>query len=206
VTRIARRAGAGGSVATVERPPTRTFALSRGRHPGDWRTDRDDLSVIRPFSQGTLEGAVKVPAAGRYGAWLGGTFKSGLRLEIDGKRVAEKRHRLNQPGNFEPMGEVELTPGTHRLSIHYDGADLHPGSGGQPYRMGPLVLGTTTAADRPVVRIPASRARTLCGKRLDWIEAIGPATRGPETAGELDPLTRSSQALFERQLRRREKK
>ncbi len=69
--------------------------------------------------------------------------------------------------------------------------------------MGPLVLGATTAADRPVVVIKPSRARSLCGERLDWIEAIGAAARGADTAGELDPLTRSSTALFRRQLERR---
>jgi len=38
---------------------------------------------------------------------------------------------------------------------------------------GPLVLGRTTA-DLPVTHVQASNARSLCGKNLDWVEALGP--------------------------------
>jgi len=171
-------------------------------HPKSWKTDPQDLDVIRPFSAGTLESQLKVPAAGRYGLWLGGSFKSGLQVSIDGKRAGAGRNQLSHPGPLTPLGEAELSRGPHRISIHYDGADLHPGSGGPPYRMGPLVLGQTTA-DRPVTYVRPSGARSLCGKTLDWVEAIGGPRRVPDTAGTLSPLTRSSQALFGRELQRK---
>ncbi len=38
--------------------------------------------------------------------------------------------------------------------------------------MGPVVLGTKTA-ELPVTFVRPVDARTLCGKRLDWIEALG---------------------------------
>ena len=129
----------------VERPAPVALALSRMSHPKSWKTDPQDLDVIRPFSAGTLESQLKVPAAGRYGLWLGGSFKSGLQVSIDGKRAGAGRNQLSHPGPLTPLGEAELSRGPHRISIHYDGADLHPGSGGPPYRMGPLVLGQTTA-------------------------------------------------------------
>jgi hypothetical protein len=38
--------------------------------------------------------------------------------------------------------------------------------------MGPLVLGSTPA-DFPVTYVQPSKARMLCGRNLDWIEALG---------------------------------
>ncbi|HLM26417.1 MAG TPA: hypothetical protein VK304_05560, partial [Thermoleophilaceae bacterium] len=55
--------------------------------------------------------------------------------------------------------------------LRYHGADLHPGSAGEAASAGPLVLGRETA-NRPVSFVPPSRARSLCGQRLDWVEAV----------------------------------
>ena len=72
------------------------------------------------------------------------------------------------------LGESELAAGRHDVTLRFSGPDLHPGSGGATFGIGPLVLSTTTAADAPVTVIPGSRARELCGKRLDWVEALRP--------------------------------
>jgi hypothetical protein len=202
LSRIARVAGPGGRVAAVVRPSPVRFQLSRARHPDNWATEPQDLDLLRPFGAGTAEARVTVPAAGLYGAWLGGSFKSGLALEIDGKRLAARRNQLNHRGNYVPLGEATLSRGAHTVTIHYDGADLHPGSGGQPYRIGPLVLGRGTA-ERPVTYVRPADARSLCGKQLDWLEAVGRPSRVPRTAGSLNPLSRPSRSLFGRQLRRR---
>jgi hypothetical protein len=42
-----------------------------------------------------------------------------------------------------------------------------------PLPLGPLVL-VSTADSREVTRVPAARWHTLCGKSLDWIEALAP--------------------------------
>jgi hypothetical protein len=34
------------------------------------------------------------------------------------------------------------------------------------------VLSPTTAADAPVTFVPSARARELCGRSLDWVEAL----------------------------------
>jgi hypothetical protein len=47
-----------------------------------------------------------------------------------------------------------------------------PGSGGPPEPIGPLVLDPTRNEDPPVRKLPASRASALCGKHLDWVEAL----------------------------------
>jgi hypothetical protein len=60
----------------------------------------------------------------------------------------------------------------HDVTLRYGGADLHPGSGGQPLPFGPLVFSRVEAADTEITYLPASRADELCGRRWDWIEAI----------------------------------
>jgi hypothetical protein len=58
------------------------------------------------------------------------------------------------------------------VRLRYGGPDLHPGSGDPQFPMGPLVLSRTTAA-MPISYVQPENARTLCGKSLDWIEALG---------------------------------
>jgi hypothetical protein len=119
-----------------------------------------------------LRYVVDVPAPGRYSVWVGGSFLSRLQLSIDGKVVGTRRHELNWPGDFTPIGDAELTAGQHDVTLAYAGPDLHPGSSGNPpFGTGPVVLSRATAA-LPVMYLPVARARSLCGKRLDWIEAI----------------------------------
>ena len=100
-----------------------------------------------------------VPRAGRYGLWLGGSFRGRLRLYVDGRLIADARHRLNSPG-YEPLGKAVLRAGRHRLMLRYDGADLHPGSGGTQFGLGPLIL-SRGPEDVPVVYVPSAEARRL---------------------------------------------
>jgi len=68
------------------------------------------------------------------------------------------------------LGEREVPAGMHRVTLRYAAGGLRPGSGGEPFALGPLVLGRATA-DLPVTYVRPADARSLCGKRLDWIEA-----------------------------------
>jgi hypothetical protein len=171
VLRLGRLAGNRGLLATVIRPPAIVLPLGIGSLPQGWTAG---AGRIVPAGSGTLEVAATVPQAGRYGVFLGGSFRDRLELTVDGRRLADMRAELNNNGQYTPMGEVELQPGRHVVTLHYSGPDLSPGSGGPQYVMGPLALGRTTAAV-PVTYVSPARARTLCGrKNLDWIEALGP--------------------------------
>ena len=65
-----------------------------------------------------------------------------------------------------------VSAGKHAVTLRYRGPDLGPGSGGPQFAMGPLVLSTTTA-DLPVTYVPSSAAGSLCGRNVDWVEALG---------------------------------
>jgi len=138
--------------------------------PVGWESDVDG-HVFPAKGAGAIAKDFTVPRPGRYSAWLGGSFRGRLRLYVDGRLVADARNRL-RPSGYEPLGEAVLGAGAHRLVIRYGGADLHPGSGGYQFGLGPFVL-TRGSEDVPVRYVPSGRARTLCGRNLDWIEALG---------------------------------
>jgi hypothetical protein len=170
VLRLARLAGVGGRLATVERPRSVIADPSSGTLPRGWASNTSGDVV--PSGEGTLEFSVNVPAAGPYGFWLGGSFRDRLELSADGRPVEAQRNQLNNSGQYTPLGSVPLARGRHRITLRYGGPDLHPGSGGAQFPIGPLVLSTTTA-DLPVTYVSPRAARSLCGKNLDWVEAIG---------------------------------
>ncbi len=149
ITRLARLAGSDGSVAAPVRPPA-------------------VIADVPSSGSGTV--AVTVPTAGRYGVWLGGSFRGRLVVSVDGQALPERRHFLGRAGTYLELGALDLAAGEHTVEITLGGADLHPGSGGQSF-VGPLVLSTTTQ-DVPVTVVPSARARELCGKSLDWVEAL----------------------------------
>ena len=167
---IASRAG--GRLAAAPRAPAIVVPLAGTVHPEDWVIDPGNSSIVVPGS-GRLDAEVTVPSAGRYEVWLGGSFKRRLEVLVDGQRVSSVRHRLNNTAQYNPLGEVSLAAGRHRVTLRYGGSGLLPGSGGQDFAVGPLVVSPSGAAPA-VAYVEPGRARSLCGRTLDWIEAVGP--------------------------------
>jgi hypothetical protein len=173
VLRLARLAARnGGRLAAVLRPPATIVALAQTSYPSPWRAFSGSPDVVYPSRSGTLTASVSVPSTGRYGLWLGGSFRRRLEISVDGRSLATERHRLDLPGVYTPLGEVELGGGLHQVVLHYSAANLRPGSGGPPFPLGPLVLSRHTD-ELPVSYVQPSNARSLCGKSLDWVEAVG---------------------------------
>jgi hypothetical protein len=130
------------------------------------------IPVTTPPLSGTLAVTTNVPAAGRYTAWLAGDWYGLATVAVDGRKVGSKREELNWPGLFTDLGNVELAPGPHRVTISVRRGGWHPGSGGASYSFGPLTLSPLDTRRNEVDSVPPSRASSLCGKRLDWIEAV----------------------------------
>ena len=84
---------------------------------------------------------------------------------------------------------MRLRKGSNRLTLRYTGPDIHPGSAAQVgFGLGPLIVGRSDPAELKVTYVPASKARTLCGKSLDWIEAVGRPVVTQNDAGEAPGL------------------
>jgi hypothetical protein len=99
-------------------------------------------------------------------------------VAVDGRPVAEVRHRLNNRGEYVLLGAAGLGAGRHELAIDFHGADLHPGSGGTPSPVGPLQLTSGDAADARVLHLGTGVNPRLCQGRWDWIEVRAPGGAG----------------------------
>jgi hypothetical protein len=152
VRRLARLAnGAGGSLVASTRP--------------------EAIPVLTPSLTGTATAGVTIPAAGRYAAWLGGAWFGQSSVSIDGREVGARRAELNWPDLYTDLGSADLGAGAHSVAVRYEAGGLHPGSGGTPFSFGPLTLSRENARE-PLLPVTPSDAHTLCGRHLDWIEAV----------------------------------
>ena len=156
-------------LVAATRPPVIEVPLARATYPSEWAVPRS-ASLPIPRGAGELEAQVEVPDGGSYEVWLGGSVRPHAELRVDGEPAGEVRDQLNNSGQYVRLGEAELGPGTHLIEVRFDGADLHPGSGGTAGAIGPLVLSRADAAEARLVRVPPGRAQLLCGRDWDWIE------------------------------------
>jgi hypothetical protein len=172
VRALARLAGPGGTVAAVERAPNAVVSLAESSHPASWVPTEAGSPDLIPQGAGTAQLEVTVPKGGRYGLYLQGSVRNRLTLIVDGKEAGSVEEQLNEASQFLYFGQVALSAGSHQLELVLDGQTLAPGSGGPPEPVGPLVLIPSAAEDPPVRRLAATRAEALCGRSLDWVEAL----------------------------------
>ena len=164
-------AGATSRIAFVERPQLPVFLTAKAKLPRFWGVDGTDPTNVRPYGAGTLTGRLDVPAGGRYTVWIQGSFGRPTTVRIDGRRVGSAKHELNPRGQYARLGQVTLSPGAHSIQIARGTGNLYPGDGGRNRLIGPVVLDPSSDT-RTVKQLPASRWRDLCGRSLDWVEAI----------------------------------
>jgi hypothetical protein len=171
VLRLAREAGPTGRLAAAVRRKTPiVLDLSSASRPRDWQPAQGVSGAVSPQSAGTVTTFVRVPATVRYGIWVGGAFRRQLDVLVDGRKVLSGRDELSHTGQYEPLGETAISAGLHRISLRYRAANLRPGSGDPPFPLGPLVI---AVPEHATVRFVSPRyARSLCGQRLDWVEAL----------------------------------
>ena len=128
--------------------------------------------LSRAEGSGTARATVTVPAAGRYEVWVGGAFRGGAQVAVDGVPAGRLRHQLSYPGNWVPFGTTDVSAGPHAVTVRLDGGGLHPGTRGiTRYAIGPVALRPARTGGR-ILALPSSAAGALCGRRLDWIEAV----------------------------------
>jgi hypothetical protein len=171
VHRLARKATPRGQLVAVARKRIEAIRPAATVHPVAWEWAGYPRSLL-PTTPGTLEALTRITRPGEYDVWLGGSVRPEVSVEIDGRRVGEVRRQLNNQGEYVQLGSARLAPGDHKLTIEFHAADLHPGSGGAPSPVGPLVLSPQDPANTRVTRFEARDAARLCGKRWDWIEAV----------------------------------
>jgi hypothetical protein len=162
----------GSRIAYVERPLLPELDPATVQHPRAWLVDRADVTSLIPRGPGAISGPITVTEPSRYRVWVLGSLDRGLDVIVDGRRVGSAKGQLNPRGQFIFAGEVTLSPGRHTVTLaRRPRRLLYPGDGGRNRWVGPVVF--DPASDTRVVRqLPISRWHDLCGKRLDWAEAI----------------------------------
>jgi len=146
----------------IEELPGRTLAYA---------TRPEAISLGAPPLDGTVSVRATVPVDGVYTAWIAGDWFGDASIAIDGRTIGSRRAELNWPGLYTDLGSTPLAAGEHDVEIRYKPGGWRPGSGGKPFSFGPVALSLVSPRD-PVSRVPATRARTLCGRRLDWVESL----------------------------------
>ena len=168
VVALAHEPGVVGLIGAPVRNPV-VVAVASGNHPADWSTGTSFLALS---GSGTASIPITVPATGRYSVWLGGIDP---RADHDHRRRPVGRlgrRRGAGGGQYVPFGDIGLSAGAHVLRLHRSRGLLVPGTGGPADVVGPLAL-RLDASNPPLVRAPAADATRLCGRTLDWVEAIG---------------------------------
>ncbi len=175
-------------LAYATRAPLSVLLPTRGRHPARWGPADNEPSAAEPAlepyslepyalllrSAGAAVGGVRVRSSGRYEVWLEGSFSRKVKVRIDGRVLATDSYEIGPLGQFVPMGEVELGAGAHLVSIVAPGEVFAPGERSRRQTLGPVVLVPAPDA-RPVAEVEPERARSLCGRAIDWIEIVRPA-------------------------------
>lgn len=196
VRKLARTPGATRLAAVAASNP-RIVALGEASHPLAWSAQGEHLTLA---GAGTARIEVSVPRPGRYAVWLGGSISGPVTLAVnggalgadggtlganggalgtdggalgaDGGALGTARYEIQEDAQYVPFGSIDLQAGHYELSVSYDGGDWRPGSGGPPATVGPLVL-AREEPEHPPFAVPLNSARTLCGRTLDWVEALG---------------------------------
>jgi hypothetical protein len=162
-------ASAHGSLLASERPQALVVPLSAAARPPTWTPDPDGTVV--PHGSGAMFVRVHVPAAGTYGVWLGGSFRDKVSIAVDATPVGSQTGQFSENGQAVPFGSVRLSKGLHIFTISYARDRLRPGGGSYPFGLGPLELGSP-ATNAALVTVAPADASSLCGKALDWVEAV----------------------------------
>jgi hypothetical protein len=133
---------------------------------------RDEIVLALPVPTQGQTLPFTLARGGRYSVWLGGSSRDGAGVLVDGRSIGRAEAQLNNLGQYTELARVVLAPGAHTVAIRFDSTPLRPGAGGPEYGRGPLVI-APTEPNRMLVALPSAEARRLCGRTLDWVEALG---------------------------------
>ncbi len=164
------KAGPAGRVAVARRTALVTVPFDAGTLPAGWASGSQPGSVS-VAATGSITVPFTVAAEGQYLATLGGSLWGGVKVTVDGRDWHSDQGRLNWTPYSNPTPSIDLTTGPHSMTVEYSGG-WRPGMGYSPSEIGPVQL-SLAGADVPVTYVPAAQALSLCGQRLDWVEAIG---------------------------------
>jgi hypothetical protein len=159
-------------LAYVQREPVPTLIPTQTIHPPNWGlVGGDPFSLIPRDQPGTAAGKVRFSVDGTYEIRVEADISQRLQIFVDGRHVGSVAYELAPPGQIEPAGRVTLTAGQHTVEVVRPPDNLTPGDGGTMRALGPVMF-VRGSAQPSVEQIAPARARSLCGRSLDWLEIV----------------------------------
>jgi hypothetical protein len=167
-----RAARAHARIAFVPRAPAPALVPTQAAHPPNWgAVDGDPYELVPRSQAGAVTGTIHVAQPGRYQVWLESALSQSFPVWIGSRNVGSVAYQLGPPGQFVQVGQVTLGAGQQPVKIIRPGSNLKPGDDGTGRLIGPLML--VRVPDPPPARyVGASRARSVCGRSLDWLEIV----------------------------------
>jgi hypothetical protein len=161
-------------LVAYQRPQAIVARGDQTRWPGRWGHDPASRTLW-PNTPGTAIAQINVYGNQDYELWLGGSFSRGLEVSVDGHHVGRVKDELLSIGGYAPVADVYLTPGIHVFALTYPHSDLTPGSGdNQQTSLTAISLEPMSRPSSGLLTVAPARARSLCGRSLDWIEIVAP--------------------------------
>ena len=171
---LAQRASAAhGVLAAVVRPPAIVIeGTGRIGVPAVFYKYEQTANLYTATNAYTRTFSFNVPSKGTYTVWLGGSFSSTMTAYLDRREVGRQSNQTEWPGNFLNFGSAVLSRGKHTLGLSHSGPGLGPGSAAsQSFGFGPFVI-AQSINPRDITYVQPNKAHSLCGKSLDWVEAL----------------------------------
>jgi hypothetical protein len=162
VARLARL----GRTEALPRPTNLIWPLGTATLPATWLQSG---GAVIPGGSGTAALTIRLARAGRYRLWVGGSVRGTLTASADGARLGRVSTQLQNAGQWLDLGSTRLEAGDHRITLTLELPALRPGTGGAGFPLGPLLLQPESSTH---LAAPAN-ASALCGRTLDWVEALG---------------------------------
>jgi hypothetical protein len=168
---LARRARGDQRLIAATAPDLVQLDTGRAKRSPGWVPHPYRPNMVVTTTPGEASARVRIARAGRYRAWIAGSFGRTVTGWIDGRRIGSARG-VDNVGQWSDIGALDVPAGRHLLRLSRGGGDLRPGDGFEG-ELGPLAL--ERVAPRPLVEVRPDQARArLCGRRWDWIERVSP--------------------------------
>jgi hypothetical protein len=154
-------------------PPTVVEVdVAHASHPA-WAESRLGLLMSRP---GDLTATFVLPHTGVWDLWLQGEIMPPIEVSVDAHPLSSISGQLTgvatDPDTMAPL-RVRLTAGRHRVRIVRGRADpLASGSGGSAILDSIFLTPVGVGAQATLHFTPTAHWRSLCGRPLEWVEAV----------------------------------
>ncbi len=151
------------------RNPVYVVDFTAGVLPANWQLMASYTGGVHFSGPGAFNRNFSVSATGKYGMWIAGSYPGRLRVLVDGNQVYSGNSVFESNLYMtNPLSSVELSTGSHVLTIIYDSPKLMAGSDSAS-EFGPIYFSNQTAGDVRVKPVSISRIPELCKLNLDWI-------------------------------------